>query len=117
MVIQTDNDEIFGFIMHQNIKLDENIEYKPVHLSYLFSISPELKLYTHKDKNDNIVCFEPGAIRFGYGDDGPAISINYDLNEGITEKNTVFGENICLIKDYSNDGVFNIKNLEIYLMQ
>ena len=116
-VIQTDNDEIFGFIMHQNIKLDENIEYKPVHLSYLFSISPELKLYTHKDKNDNIVCFEPGAIRFGYGDDGPAISINYDLNEGITEKNTVFGENICLIKDYSNDGVFNIKNLEIYLMQ
>ena len=117
LVIQTDNDEIFGFIMHQNIKLDENIEYKPVHLSYLFSISPELKLYTHKDKNDNIVCFEPGAIRFGYGDDGPAISINYDLNEGITEKNTVFGENICLIKDYSNDGVFNIKNLEIYLMQ
>lgn len=117
LVLQTDNEEIFGFIMQKNIKLEKNVEYKQVPLSYLFSVSPELKLYTHKDKNDNIVCFEPGAIRFGYGDDGPAISINYDLSEGITEKNSVFGENICLIKDYSNDGIFEIKNLEIYLMQ
>ena len=117
LIIQTDNDEIFGLLMQKNLKLEENVEYQNVTLAYLISISPELKLYLHKNKNDNIICFEPGAIRYGYGDNGPAILINYDLSEGSTEKNSVFGENICLLKDYSNDGFFNIKNLEIYLMQ
>jgi len=117
LIIQTGNDEIFGLLMQKNLKLEENIEYQNVPLAYLLSISPELKLYGHKDKNDNIICFEPGAIRYGYGDNGPAILINYDLSEGSTEKNSVFGENICLLKDYSDDGFFNIKNLEIYLMQ
>ena len=117
LIIQTDNDEIFGLIMKQNLILDENVEYMTVPLAYLFSISPEIKLYELKDKNEKVVCFEPGAIRYGYGEDGPAIMINYELNEGSTEKNSIFGDNICLIKDYSNDGFFHIKNLEIYLMQ
>ena len=117
-IIKTDNDEIFGFIMQQRIHLNETVEYKNVPFSYLFSISPELKIYEPKDKqHDKIVCFEPGAIRYGFGNDGPAIMINYDLNEGITEKNNIFGDEICLIKDYSNEGFFIIKNLEIYLMQ
>ena len=117
LIIQTDNDEIFGLIMQHNLKLEENMEYKTVALAYLFSITPELKLFNHKNKNDSIICFEPGAIRYGYGEHGPAIMINYDFSEGSTEKNSVFGENICLLKDYSNEGFFNIKNLEIYLMQ
>ena len=117
ILIQTDKDEIFGFIMQQSIKLSDNVEYKNLPLSYLFSISPELKLYEHKNKDDKIVCFEPGAIRFGYGNYGPAITINYGLNEGITEKNSVFGDDICLIKDYSNEGFFNIRKIEIYMMQ
>ena len=117
ILIQTDKDEIFGFIMQQSIKISDNVEYKNLPLSYLFSISPELKFYEHKNKDDKIVCFEPGAIRFGYGNYGPAITINYGLNEGITEKNSVFGEDICLIKDYSNEGFFNIRKIEIYMMQ
>ena len=117
VLIQTDNDEIFGFIIQQSIKLNENVEYKSLPLSYLFTISPENKLYELKNQSDKVICFEPGAIRFGYGNDGPAITINLDLNEGITEKNSVFGDNICLIKNYDNDGFFNIKKLEIYLMQ
>ena len=117
LLIQTDNDEIFGFIIQQSIKLNENVEYKSLPLSYLFTISPENKLYELKNQSDKVICFEPGAIRFGYGNDGPAITINLDLNEGITEKNSVFGDNICLIKNYDNDGFFNIKKLEIYLMQ
>jgi len=67
--------------------------------------------------HDEIVCFEPGAIRYGYGRDGPAITINFSLQEGSTEKNTVFGNDICLINDYSNEGIFLIKGFEIYLMQ
>ena len=117
VLIQTDKDEIFGFIMEQSIKLSDNIEYKDLPLSYLFSISPELKFYEHKNKDDKIVCFEPGAIRFGYGNYGPAITINFGLNEGTTEKNSVFGDDICLIKDYSNEGFFNIRKIEIYMMQ
>ena len=117
-IIQTTNDEVFGGIMEQNIKLKENIQYLIPPQSFLFTIRPEMKVYEPKDKeHDEIVCFEPGAIRYGYGKDGPAITINYDLQEGSTEKNSVFGKDICLIKDYSDEGGFSIKGLEIYLMQ
>ena len=117
-LIQTTNDEVFGGIMEQNIKLKENVQYLIPPQSFLFTIRPEMKVYEPNDKeHDEIVCFEPGAIRYGYGKDGPAITINYDLQEGSTEKNSVFGKDICLIKDYSNEGGFSIKGLEIYLMQ
>ena len=117
-LIQTTNDEVFGGIMEQNIKLKDNVKYLIPPISYLFGVRPEIKVYEPKNKeHDEIVCFEPGAIRYGYGKEGPAITINYDLNEGITEKNTVFGKDICLIKDYSDEGLFAIKGLEIYLMQ
>ena len=117
-VIQTTNDEVFGGLMEHGIKLKENVKYLIPSLSYLFTVRPELKLYEPTDRvHDEIVCFEPGAIRYGYGRDGPAITINYNLQEGSTEKNTVFGNNICLIKDYSDEGTFLIKGLEIYIMQ
>lgn len=118
-LIQTINNEVFGGIMEQNIKLkDNNVKYLIPPVSFLFSVRPEMKVYEPKDKeHDEIVCFEPGAIRYGYGKEGPAITINYDLKEGSTEKDTVFGKDICLIKDYSNEGGFTIKGLEIYLMQ
>jgi len=117
-LIQTDKDEVFGGIMEQNIKLTENVKYLIPPSSYLFKIRPEIAVYEPKDKDHSeIVCFEPGSIRYGYGRDGPAITINYDLQEGSTEKNTVFGNDISLIQDYSNEGIFTIKGLEIYLMQ
>jgi hypothetical protein len=117
-LIQTTNDEIFGGFMEQNIKLSDNVKYLTPPQSFLFTLHPEMQVYEPINKtNDEVVCFEPGSIRYGYGRDGPAISINFDLTEGITEKNTVFGKDICLIKDYSDEGVFGIKGLEIYLMQ
>ena len=117
-IIQTTNDEVFGGIMEQNIRLKEDVKYLIPPVAYLFSVRPELKIYEPINKNiDEIVCFEPGAIRFGYGRDGPAITINYDLIEGSTEKNSVFGKDICLIQDYSDEGNFTIKELEIYLIQ
>ena len=117
-LIQTTYDEVFGGIMEQNIKLKDNIKYLIPPVSYLITVRPELKVYEPKKKEyDEIVCFEPGAIRYGYGKEGPAITINYDLKEGSTEKNSVFGKDICLIKDYSDEGGFAIKRLEIYLLQ
>ena len=117
-LIQTTYDEVFGGIMEQNIKLKDNIKYLIPPASYLITVRPELKVYEPMNKeHDEIVCFEPGAIRYGYGKEGPAITINYDLKEGSTEKNSVFGKDICLIKDYSDEGGFSIKRLEIYLMQ
>ena len=117
-LIQTDNDEVFGGFMEQNIKLSDNVQYLIPPVSYLFTVRPEIKVYEPKNKEQyEIVCFEPGAIRYGYGRNGDAITINYDLKEGNTEKNTVFGKDISLIKDYTNEGCFNIKDLEIYLMQ
>jgi len=117
-LIQTIDDEVFGGIMDHAIKLYDNVQYIKPSTAYLFTVRPEIKVFEPKDKvHDEIICFEPGAIRYGYGRDGPAITINYSLQEGSTEKNTVFGNDICLINDYSNEGVFLIKGLEIYLMQ
>ena len=118
-IIQTTNDEVFGGIMEQNIKLKENnVKYLKPPTSLLFSVRPEIKVYEPENKDsEEIVCFEPGAIRYGYGRNGAAISIDYDLKEGSTEKNSVFGKDICLIKDYSDEGCFTIKGLEIYLLQ
>jgi gas vesicle protein len=113
-LIQTTNDEVFGGFMEQNIKLTDKVKYITPPQSLLFSVRPEMKVYFPKE-TDEIVCFEPGAIRFGYGTDGPAISICFDLQEGQTEKDSVFGKNICLIKD-GDEGIFSIKGLEIYLM-
>ena len=117
-LVQTIDGEVFGGIMDHAIKLHDNVQYITPSTSFLFTVRPEIKVYEPKDKvHDEIVCFEPGAIRFGYGRDGAAITINYSLQEGSTEKNTVFGNDICLINDYSNEGIFQIKGLEIYLMQ
>ena len=117
-VIKTKNGEIFGGIMDQVIKLYEDGRYRIPISSYLFSVEPEIKVYSPKDKNHSeIACFEAGALRFGNGEDGPAITLDSDLKVGWTQKNTVFGNDICLLKDYTDDGEFIIDNLEIYTMQ
>ena len=117
-VIKTKNGEIFGGIMDQVIKLYEDGRYRIPISSYLFSVEPELKVYAPKDrKHSEIACFEAGAFRYGNGEDGPAITLDSDLKVGWTQKNTVFGNDICLLKDYADDGEFTIDNMEIYVMQ
>ena len=117
-IIKTASGEIFGGIMDQIIKLYDDGRYRIPISAYLFSAAPEIKAYAPKDKmRSEIVCFEAGAIRFGNGEDGPAITIDEDLKIGWTQKNTVFGNDICLLKDYSDDGAFLIENLEIYILQ
>ena len=117
-VIKTSGGEIFGGIMDQIIKLYDDGKYRIPISAYLFSASPEIKVYAPKDKmHSEIVCFEAGAFRYGNGEDGPAITIDGDLKIGWTQKNTVFGNDICLLKDYSEDGAFIIENLEIYILQ
>ena len=117
-VIKTKKGEIFGGIMDQVIKLYDNGRYRIPISAYLFSAEPETKVYAPKDrKHSEIVCFEAGALRYGNGEEGPAITLDSDLKTGWTQKNTVFGNDICLLKDYSDDGEFEIDNLEIYVMQ
>lgn len=117
-VVKTTFGDIFGGIMDQPVKLYDDGKYRIPVCAYLFSVVPEVKVYAPKDKlHSEIVCFEAGALRFGNGEDGPAISIESDLKIGWTQKNSVFGNDICLLKDYSDDGGFNIENLEFYIMQ
>ena len=88
-LVQTTNDEIFGGIMKQNILFYEDGKYRIPPVSYLFTVSPETNVYAPKDKIHNeIACFEPGALRFGFGENGPAISIDSELKVGWTEKET-----------------------------
>jgi hypothetical protein len=117
-VIKTKNGEIFGGIMDQVIKLYEDGKYRIPISAYLFSASPEYKVFKPKDRmHSEIVCFEAGAFRYGNGEDGQAITLDSDLKTGWTQKNTVFGNDVCLLKDYKDDGEFAIDNLEIYIMQ
>ena len=117
-LIKTKAGDIFGGIFDQGMKLSEDGKYKIPNNAYLFSILPELNFYSPKDnQNSEIVCFEPGAFRYGNGKEGPAITIDNDLSIGWTHKDSVFGNNICLLKDYSDEGQFIIDNMEIYTMQ
>ena len=117
-VVKTKGGEIFGGIMDQGIKLYDDGKYRIPISAYLFSAAPEVKVYAPRDKTQSeIVCFEAGALRYGNGEDGPAITLESELKFGWTHKNTVFGNDVCLLQDYSNDGEFEIENLEIYIMQ
>ena len=117
-VIKTKNGDIFGGIMDQVIKLYEDGKYRIPISAYLFSVVPEVNVYKPKDKmHSEIVCFEAGAFRYGNGEDGQAITLESELKMGWTQKNTVFGNDVCLLKDYADDGEFIIDNLEIYIMQ
>jgi hypothetical protein len=117
-VVKTKGGEIFGGIMDQGIKLYDDGKYRIPISAYLFSAAPEVKVYAPRDRTQSeIVCFEAGALRYGNGEDGPAITLESELKFGWTHKNTVFGNDVCLLKDYSNDGEFEIDNLEIYIMQ
>ena len=114
-MIETENDEVFGGIMTHNIELIEDGKYVKPSMAYLITVRPEITLYGLRKKYDGVVLFEPGCFRFGYGEDGPAISIDHDLKSGISERNSVYGQ-VDLLKDYSNEGEFKIKNMEVYLM-
>ena len=117
-LIKTKNGEVFGGIMSQTIKLYDDGKYRIPNSAYLFTVEPELNIYQPKDKkHGEIACFEAGAFRFGNGDDGPAITLDHELKLGWTQKNTIFGNDICLLKDYKDDGEFEIENFEIYVMQ
>ena len=116
-LIKTKKEEVFGGIMTQAIKLYDDGKYRIPTSAYLFTVKPEINLYKPKDKkHGEIICFEGGAIRFGFGEDGPAITIEKELKMGWTQKNTVFGNDICLLKDYNDDGEFEIEDFEIYTM-
>ena len=103
--------------MDQVIKIYEDGKYRTPISAYLFSVVPEVNVYKPKDRmHSEIVCFEEGAFRYGNGEDGQAITIENELKTGWTQKTTVFGNEVCLLKDYTDDGEFFIDNMEIYIM-
>ena len=117
-LIKTKNEEVFGGIMSQAIKLYEDGKYRIPNSAYLFSVQPEINVFYPKDKkHGEIACFEAGSFRFGNGEDGPAITLEKELKEGWVQKNTIFGNDVALLKDYKDDGGFEIDDIEIYIMQ
>lgn len=115
ILIQTENDEVFGGISSKNFVVNERFDYiTPLH-SVLIKARPNVEVHEYYRREKEILLFEPGAIRFGYSDDGAAFTIAHNLKEGWTEKASVFGD--CqLLKDPESDGHFKVKRMEIYLM-
>lgn len=117
-LIKTKKEEIFGGIMNQAMKLYEDGKYRIPSSANLITVEPEINIYEPKDKkHGEIACFEAGAFRFGNGEDGPTITIEKELKFGWTQKNSIFGNDVCLLKDYNDDGEFEIEDFEIYIMQ
>ena len=113
-LIETEKNEIFGGIMTHNIFINKNGQYDIPKNSFLISVKPNLKVYSPKNSYENdIILIEPGALRFGFGENGSAICIYQDLNIGWSNDDSVFGK----VKLVCDDGSFNIKNFEVYLMQ
>lgn len=113
IIIETETGEVFGCIMNSNIIFSEEGHWIKPKNAHLYTIKPTVAVYSTKPIENEIVLFEPGALRFGNGKDGPAISISHDLKKGWTEEDTIFGKSKLLTSD---SGDFSIKNMEIFLM-
>ena len=109
LIITTMN-EIMGFSFDKKIN-NTNGKFININKGFLFSIEPEIKIYnkssTYSDilyvDNDNILIGKDSGENF-------SLKISGDLTTGETHNGECFN-NPCLIN--KDDGVFQIKNVEI----
>ena len=115
-LIRTEKDEIFGGILNQTFELSVDGKYKTPEVGLLITIKPKVACYYSRDrKKDDIVSFEPGALRFGKGYNADAIIVDEAIECGWTEAESIFGRVPLLNED--GEGEFKIKNFEVYLLQ
>ena len=111
-LIETYEDEIFGFAMNHLTMHTDNKYYRPG-TSILISIKPEMKLYSPNNDSEEIFFFDTKSLIFGNGPNGPAIHLNEDLVEGDSYEGGCFN-NPSLVKTKNH---FKIQKIEIYKLE
>jgi len=112
-LIETLNDEKFGFAMDHLIMHTDNKYLKPG-IAVLFTIKPLMELFKPESNSEEILYFDTKSLIFGNGPNGPAIHLDQDLVSGASYEGTCFN-NPSLIG--GNDNQFKIKKIEIYKLE
>ena len=111
LLIETSNDEKFGFAMNHRLMHTDNKYLKP-DTSVLFSIKPKLEIFKPDNNAEEILYFDTKSLIFGNGPNGPAIHLNQDLVEGESYEGGCFN-NTELVEENQ----FKIKKIEIYKLE
>ena len=108
-LIETNDDEKFGFSMNHLTMHTDNKFYRPSS-SVLISIKPKLKVYTPNNDSEEIIFIDTKTLIFGNGPNGPAIHLDNNLVEGDSYEGGCFN-NPSLV---GSNNHFKIKKIEIY---
>ena len=111
-LIETVNDEKFGFIMSSLTTHTDNKFFRPSS-SFLISVKPNLKIYNAND-SEEIIYIDTKTFIFGNGPKGPAIQFDEKVQDGYSYEGGCFG-NPALVKN--DDGHFVIKKIEIFQLE
>ena len=111
-LIETNDDEKFGFSMNHLTMHTDNKFYRPSS-SVLISIKPKLKVYTPNNDSEEIIFIDTKTLIFGNGPNGPAIHLDNNLVEGDSYEGGCFN-NPSLV---GSNNHFKIKKIEIYKLE
>jgi hypothetical protein len=112
--IITSTNDIFGGGLSCLIELTDNKYIKPSN-SFVFSITPAIKIYTLvKDDVENVFFANLDCFMLGGGKNGPAIYLDKDLKHGYSTGENCFNSP-SFIKD-NKYGEYVLKKMEIYLL-
>ena len=111
-LIETNEDEKFGFAMNRLTMHTDNKFYRP-NTSILISIKPQLKTYSPNNDCDEIIYIDTKTLIFGNGPNGPAIHLDNNLVEGDSYEGGCFN-NPSLV---GTNNHFKIKKIEIYKLE
>ena len=112
LILKTQENEIFGFLISNMIKYTNNKFIRPIQ-SVLFTIKPEKKIYS-SNESDDILFVDSNCLMFGNGVKGPAIRFDKDLDYGFSYDDGCF-KNPVLVNN--EKGEFRVKSLEIYMFE
>ena len=110
-LIETFENEKFGFVMDRLTMHTDNKYYRPG-TSILIAIKPEMKIYIPND-SDEIIYMDSKTLIFGNGPNGPAIHLDNNLVEGDSNEGGCFN-NPSLV---SSNNHFKIKKIEIFKLE
>ena len=110
-LIETFENEKFGFVMDRLTMHTDNKYYRPG-TSILITIKPEMKIYIPND-SDEIIYMDSKTLIFGNGPNGPAIHLDNNLVEGDSNEGGCFN-NPSLV---SSNNHFKIKKIEIFKLE
>lgn len=113
-LVKTTMDEIFGFSINEKINYT-NGKFIQINKGFLFTITPEIKIYNISPDYNEILFVDNDKILFGkdYGET-VALKISGDMKTGETHSGECFNNPNFINKE---DGIFQIQNLEIIKLE